>query len=152
MGAASRFLHETALKYKGDDCLIWPHKKHRLGYAQIKINNRIYTVTRIICERIYGPPPHPKYQAAHLCGNGHLGCVNPRHLQWKTGTENQADRIIHGTTNRGERNGQARLTLEQVRYIRGLRGTKTHRELARTYDVSPSTIAMVMTGRSWRHG
>lgn len=34
-----------------------------------------------MCELVYGKPPMPKHQAAHNCGKGNLGCINPKHLE-----------------------------------------------------------------------
>lgn len=152
MGKAQKFLSDVAMNFDSDECLIWPHQRGRLGYPLIKRNGRRVSATRIVCEMTNGRPPSSIHQAAHSCGNGHLGCINPHHLEWKTPTENQADRVHHGTTNRGERNGQARLSLDQVETIRDLRGLKTQREIAKIYGVSPSTIAMLMSGRSWANG
>lgn len=51
-----------------------------------------------MCQKAHGDPPSPKHDAAHSCGRGHEGCVNPNHLSWKTKKQNQADRITHGTS------------------------------------------------------
>jgi hypothetical protein len=77
-------------------------------------------VHRLVCERKEGPPPTPKHEAAHLCGNGHLSCCNQKHLTWKTRGDNASDMIVHGTHSRGERCGSAKLTRDQVLLIREL--------------------------------
>lgn len=103
-GAPEAFLRETVLPYDGDDCLIWPftrsgrkslHGSPGHGYAQIRRGGRMVSVQRIVCEHIHGDGTG--MDSAHSCGNGHLGCVSPRHLRWATRAENMADAIAHGT-------------------------------------------------------
>jgi hypothetical protein len=146
LGETWRFLREVVLPYAGDKCLIWPYSRTVKGYRQIGRNQ---IVSRLACERVHGPAPSPQHQAAHNCGNGHLGCVNPRHLSWKTVKENHADKIVHGTALIGERNPAARLTIELVRRIRALKGTMTHQEIGARFGVSRTRISMILTGKSW---
>jgi len=84
----------------GYECLIWPYAKtnkgYGVGYGRTKINGRKQIVSRIICEAVRGAPPTPRHEAAHSCGNGHLGCCTKRHLFWKTPEENWEDRRRHG--------------------------------------------------------
>lgn len=64
--------------------------------------------------------------------------------------------ICHGTgwftPNRGERNGNAKLTAAQVQAIRRryARGEKAH-VLAELFGVNPENIAHIVKRRSWRH-
>lgn len=152
MGKARDFLEETVSRHVDEGpCLIWPFKRHISGHASIKQKGKYVGAHRIICWRVHGAPPTPDHVAAHSCGKGHLGCVNPHHLRWATQKENAADRILHGTTNRGERNGKAILTFVQVDEIRRMRGTLPNRIIAQKYGVAHSTIGMIMIGRSWTH-
>lgn len=102
-GDPRKFYDDVVLPYDGNDCLIWPYARNPGGYGLIRIEGTLRLVTRILCESKNGPPPSPQHHAAHYCGKGHLGCVTKDHLSWKTPKENQADRIVHGTSNRGER-------------------------------------------------
>lgn len=147
-GELTRFLEDTALPYQGDDCLLWPYTKDRKGYAQINRKGTRY-VHRIVCEATHGKPPSPRHEAAHECGNGHLGCVNPRHLSWKTPVENQADKVTHGTHQFGIRNTQAKLTEDDVRQIRSLKGQKSLTEIGRMFGVNFVTVSNIHTGRRW---
>ena len=106
-------------------------------------------VQRIICEKTSGATPTAGMQAAHSCGNGHLGCVNPSHLSWKTRTANADDKRTHGTATSGERNGGAKLTADDVQKIRSLQGKLTQREIAALFGVGQSTISMVHSGAIW---
>lgn len=144
-GELLRFYREVVLPYEGDECLIWPYTRTGKGYA--KIGDEY--VHRLLCEERHGPPPTPGHQSAHSCGKGMSGCVTKHHLDWKTPSANQMDRVEHGTSNRGEHCGSAKLKEEQVREIRALRGEKTRRELGAIYSVNPATITSILSGKSW---
>ena len=141
-----RFLEQIP-SYEGDDCLIWPFGRLTNGYATF--NNQL--VSRIVCERVYGPPPAPKLDAAHSCGRGQFGCVNPRHLRWATRKENIHDKKLHGTfynVGRGERHKSAKLTEEEVRFIRSSKSSC--KELSHEFAISQWHIQCIKTRRSWR--
>src|SRR5690606_29105850 len=97
-----------------------------------------------------GPPPTVEHEAAHSCGKGHEGCVNPHHLRWATSTENKADTLIHGTRNRGERNRSAKLTDAKVYEIRRLLAAgMTQTAIAAMFAVSLTTISKIAAGKIW---
>ena len=103
-GKAKHFLNGIALVYNDFDCLIWPFARDSDGYGQIALDGRVRHVHRIICEKTHGPPPTPTHEAAHSCGNGYLGCVNRRHLRWKTHKENMEEMSRHMKNGYGARN------------------------------------------------
>lgn len=76
--------------------------------------------------------------------NNHLS-----NLRWDTPKNNHADKIKHGTTNRGERCGTAKLTLEQVRNIRN--DNRLQRLIAADYGVLQNTISRIKSGKRWAH-
>jgi hypothetical protein len=145
-GELPRFYREVVLQYEGDECLIWPYTRTKKGYAKL---GRYDYVCRMVCEERHGPPPTQKHQAAHSCGRGEDGCVTKRHLDWKTPSANQMDRVTHGTSNRGERCGSAKLTAPQVREIRELVGKIPHREIGAMYGIEAATVYSIMSGKSW---
>ena len=119
-----------------------------IGTGYGVLNKKV--VSRLACERRNGPPPDHKYDAAHSCGNGHKGCVNPNHLSWKTRKDNMADQLEHGTRNRGERQGHSKLTKEIVLEIRSKRGTQTQISIAEEYGLSAGHVSNLMNGKkSW---
>lgn len=148
-GSPARFFREVVLAYKGDDCLIWPYNRGSNGYGAMGVGGRIVTVSRQACEARHGPPPSPLHEAAHSCGKGHLGCVNQMHLDWKTSKDNHADKLIHGTDNRGEHHNMAKLTEVDVINIREMRGVVLQGEIARRYGVSQQTISAIISGANW---
>jgi len=153
VGAGEGFLR-AALAIETDQCIIWPYGC-RDGYPVANIvlpdgRRRPEGVHVLICERVYGPRS-PGMEASHSCGNPL--CVNPAHLRWATHKQNCADRALHGTENRGQRNGHARLTEDAVREIRALwaNGCWTQTELAAEFQVRPQTVSKVVHRRRWAH-
>lgn len=125
-----------------DSCLLWPFGRSGNGYAYIK--QRTASVHRIMCEHRNGPPPSDKHQAAHSCGNGHLGCVNQWHLNWRTPGENQVERYQHSGLTK-----KAKLTPAQVDEIRALEGRAKINDIAERFGVSDTTIRSIMSGKLW---
>jgi hypothetical protein len=70
-------------------------------------------------------------------------------LRWDTPKNNHADKIKHGTTNRGEQCGTAKLTLEQVRAIR--QDNRLQRIIAAEYGVKDNTISRIKSFKRWAH-
>ncbi len=148
-GAGIKFIREHAA-YQGGDCVFWPFTRAD-GYGTVSYLGKIYRAHRYMCELVKGPPPTPLHQAAHSCGNGRKGCVNPKHLSWKTNSENQLDRRAHGTANVwAGRNGGGKITPEQDAQIRELAKTKTQMELADMFGVTHSTIQYRLYGGSYK--
>jgi hypothetical protein len=84
---------EYALTYEGEDCFIWPYGRDSYGYAR---RGSLIVHTQI-CIITHGPRPADHFDAAHSCGNGHLGCINPKHLSWTTHSENVKAGITENT-------------------------------------------------------
>lgn len=100
-GEPAEYLSSVAMVYEGDDCLIWPFSRNAAGYATMFAKKGDTTiVSRAVCEMKRGRPPSPDHDAAHSCGKGHEGCINPHHLRWATKLENAADKFVHGTLTR----------------------------------------------------
>lgn len=139
--------------YAESECLTWPYssKKGRGLQPQINLGSgKNAPAARVMCILKNGEPPTQKHQCAHSCGKGHLACVNPSHLRWATPRENQLDRVIHGTDNRGNKHPQRKLSEDIVREIRR-RCKETHAALSREYGVGISTICHVRRGSTWGH-
>lgn len=102
-------------------------------------------VHRMVLHAFIGPAP-----------DGHEGCHNNGdsednrldNLRWDTKKANQADRVLHGTSNHGDRCVSARLTADQVREIRRNRSVRTS-DFAKRFAVHPSTIVAARNGSTW---
>jgi hypothetical protein len=144
-----RFVNEVAMRHTSNDCLTWPYAKNSKGYGSLCVDGKMVRTHRYVCELLHGAPPTPEHEAAHSCGKGHLGCIAPGHLSWKTRVENMADKLVHGSHNRGERHNLVKLTEAAVREIISLRGEETQSRLAERFGVAQQTIAHIYAGRNW---
>lgn len=132
-------------------CLTWPFSRNGAGYGQLWQKRKLFRAHRLMCILAHGAPPTPSHHAAHSCGHGSDGCVNPHHLRWATKTENEADKRVHGTSNDGERHPMAKLTAPSVIEIRSLAGTLSHGEIADRFGVCRSAVTNIINRKNWRH-
>lgn len=124
-------------------CLFWPFGLNQGGYAQV--GAEAVKVHRIMCEHKRGLAPDDRPFAAHECGNGNIGCVNPNHVLWKTHAENMLD--MHKHTPRGSR---YKLTPAQVDEIRTLQGRARIIDIAEQFGVCDVTIRQIHSGKIWK--
>lgn len=141
-------LHNDWIKahrdYDGDWCLIWPFGRDSNGYGQTGTRPSVLA-HRLMCACRHGEPSSPDLQAAHSCHRGPFGCVNPKHLSWKTNQENQLERYqASGPTKRHK------LTAEQAAVIRTLTGIETTRDTARRFRISRRNVELIQAGLTWR--
>jgi hypothetical protein len=150
-------------------CWIWTACRRSNGYGKFKFGDRVRSahVVAYILTTGHEPPVETPW-ITHLCDGGDIGCVRPSHLQADThegnmlamrargrsatgdrnGSRTRPDRQV-----RGERQGGAKLTADQVREIRQhyAAGGVTHQTLASEYGVVRQTISDILTRKHWRH-
>lgn len=135
--------------HEGDACLVWPYSTSR-GYAQVYLSRgELRKAARVMCEWVHGEPPTPDHEAAHSCGNGNKGCVNPKHLSWKTRSENQRDRLRHGTAGNGKTGRGSKLLPQQVQEI--IAGGTSVSDFARRFGVTRSAVRKIQIGEIWKY-
>lgn len=134
-----------------DDCLIWPFGRNKQGYGELSSSSFSSLAHRVMCMLAHGNPDAEDLDAAHSCGNGHIGCVNPRHLRWDTRIGNCADKLAHGTDNRGPKNQLAKLNESDVTEIKNLRGKMTQKAIAAMFGVDQSNICKIQKSVSWSY-
>lgn len=126
-------------------------KQHKAqsGYWTVNYGGRTYYVHRLVAQA-YLPNPENKPQVAHIDGTRTNNCVE--NLKWATQAENEADKIRHGRSNKGSRNGQAKLTEADVTQIRKYRADGMHVDaVAELFGVSRWTIYDACNPkRTWR--
>lgn len=144
VGAPQKWILDHA-NYDGDECLKFPFSTEANGYCSIKWNRKKTRPHQVMCLLRHGPKPTPEHEVAHTCGNGNQGCCNPRHLVYKTRMQNQRDRVLHGTQNKG---ATRKLTPEQVLYIRNC-GIRPARLLAEQFGVGLPNIYAILNGKGW---
>lgn len=146
-GEPKRWL-ENHVNYQGNDCLPWPFAKHSDGSAAIA-SGYSRQAARLMCFLAHGEKPNKNSQAAHLCGKGHHGCVNPNHLKWASPKENTNHKRGHGTMLAGEKHPNSVLTELKVRAARELYGKFSIIELADIFEVHYRTIDDAVNGKTW---
>jgi len=125
------------------------------GYLRVKLSlpdgsKRGFIVSHLVCEAFHGPKPEASMHCAHWDGDA----SNNRYtnLRWATAKENVGDdRLRHGRTPRGERNGRCKLTAQQVKEMRGRYTGKYGQaeSLAREYGLSSSATHSILKGGNW---
>lgn len=117
-------------------------------YVQLSHNGKAidFFVHRLVLETFVGPCPNGM-ECRHLNRNrtdNKLG-----NLKWGTRSDNMLDAVKHGT-HPGFQN--AKLNRGQVKTILGLynAGTRSQRELAKTYRVVQQTISDIICKRTWK--
>lgn len=122
------------------------------GYCRVNLwsGGKLKTVrlNRLVCLVFLGDPPSPKHHAAHR--NGDKSDNSLGNLRWATKAENEADKVIHGTDNRGSKHPLAKLTEADVRLIRSVppkRGIGV--QLAAQFGVHRNTINQIRRGERW---
>lgn len=146
-GVPMEWLQQHA-SFDGEECLAWPFGR---GRGNVSVGGKSTPPARAMCLLAYGPPPTPSHQAAHSCGRGEDGCVNPKHLRWATVSENHNDKNAHGTMLRGHSHPRAKLSVDQVVWIKKTYGSATIAEMARALGVSHSAVSGIVKGRKWTH-
>lgn len=134
-----------------DGCWEWTASRRPNGYGQFKLGDRVGYAHRASYTLFVGAIPVGMF-VCHRCDN--KACVNPEHLFVGTAADNMADMAAKGrgrkTGSRGERNGRAILTAEQVVSIReALNAGAVGLRLAEAYGVGPTAISRIRSGRAW---
>lgn len=142
-----RFWSKVALP-DGNGCMLWLASFGYGGYGKLRVQSTTVRAHRLALWIAVGPPNPADAEAAHSCRNRH--CVAPDHLRWATKSENQADRLIDGTHNRGDRSGQAKLTWAKAQEIREKAAAGNPiRSIAKEYGIHHSQVSRIATGQSW---
>lgn len=138
-------------KQDGSGCWMWTGKQTNHGHGSF----HIHPVGQFLAHRIAyaitkGGIPAGLF-ACHRCDN--RLCVNPAHIFFGTHHDNMSDCASKGRHGRGERNGNSKLTREQVEEIRRDHRpfTNSKRKLAKKYGVSPRAIDFILQGRNWTY-
>lgn len=139
-------------KYIKDDsgCWIWTGALHWEGYGQIFKNGKLELAHRVSYELFNGHIPendtHHGTVVCHACDV--RKCVNPAHLFLGTQRDNVMDAVKKGILQRGERNGRAKLTYQDIQRIRA--DNRLQRVIADEFGVSQQHISAIKRGVWWR--
>ena len=131
--------------------ILKPRVSNGYNMVDLRVNcdRRYHRVHRLVAHAFIGDPPTTKHEVRHFDGDKQNNCRS--NLSWGTRKENEEDKIRHSKTNRGQRNGRSKLTLDQVKEIRQLlkQDNLLQRQIAKMFGVTRMTISDIKGKRSW---
>lgn len=149
-------------------CIEWQGNINNSGYGVICVKRygkrKIVSTHRYSWEREHGAI-NDNLCVCHKCDNPK--CVNVDHLFLGTRYDNNHDRSLkkrsgkrffteedrykYSCINRGENNNASKLTEDQVKTIKRMRGKYTRVEIAKMFNVSLSCIKDIFGGKTWTY-
>lgn len=138
-----------------DECWEWKSCRSDTGYGYAALAGSRRVASRVALTIALGRDLRADEFACHHCDNP--PCCNPKHLFAGTAKENTHDARAKGRLvkwsgrRRGSKNPCAKLSEDDVREIRRLRGMVSHVELSKRFGVSLGNISGIQTGKNWPH-
>ena len=141
-----RLLRNVSLSTTG--CWEWEGAKSVKGYGRIKFGGSYWAAHRLMAHIKIGDVGG-SVTVCHRCDNP--CCINPEHLFIGTQKQNIDDRDLKGRRNqaRGERQGSAKLTEEQVKAIR--LDPRKQSVIAAEFGISRAHVGNLKANRAWKH-
>ena len=123
------------------------------GYLLVGLSHsgKVYTkkIHRLVCAAFHGDAPSSKHNVAHE--NGIRSDNRSSNLRWATQSENLADRLRHGTDQRGSKNSSAKLDEIFIPAIRLLAKFRTHQQIADIFKISRVNVTNIINRKRWAH-
>ena len=142
------FPHTSQYTVDERGCWNWKAYKNPAGYGQVRVDWKLWLTHRLAWACHKGSIPDTLL-VLHTCDNP--ACCNPEHLFLGTHLDNVADKELKGRGNKGEVNPSAKLTLQDVRYIKQeLAKRRSQSALAREFSVNRSCICKIASGALWK--
>ena len=142
-----------------DECWNWLSYKNENGYGRVQINDWSYYAHRVIFDLAnpnvitWKAPKNTDEHGflLHTCDNP--SCCNPKHLWVGTHADNMADKSKKGRCPdfNSDKGPRCKLTMVQALEIRQKHNDGiSARELAKTYEISLSSIKTLLRGDSYK--
>lgn len=129
---------------------VFSHHKDKDGYTRILRRKdgkkRMYYLHRYLFELEFGVIPEGLV-VRHSCDNP--SCVNLEHLTLGTPLDNNGDKVKRNRQARGEHNGNAKLTREEVLRIKA--DKRDALVVAKEYGITRTHVYYLRSGQNWRH-
>lgn len=125
------------------------------GYLFVSLyaNGKQYSgfLHRMVALAFHGEPPKGKPYALHK--NDRQTDNRASNLYWGAESDNWRDRQKNGIDLKGERNGRAKLSEDDVKAIRQLyaKGNISQQEIANRYNVHQTRISHIISRKHWAH-
>jgi DNA-binding transcriptional regulator YiaG len=117
------------------------------GYLRVSIGGKLRFVHRLVAEK-YIPNPENKPQVNHKDGNKQNNSVD--NLEWVTNQQNRDHAIKNNLHTCGENCSWAKLSKEQVDFIRRHSEFNSN-ELSKVFGVTSGTIRNIRRFKSWKN-
>jgi len=140
-GIDKEWILQRCIQHPTTRCWEWQFHKDKWGYGTTNIQQKMVFVHRKVFELWHGPIPNELF-VLHECDNP--ACLNPNHLFLGTNLDNVKDCVKKGRKPSGTKCTSAKLSNEDVLFIRysGISQTK----LGLMFNVSQMTISNVKRG------
>ena len=133
-----------------DGCFEFRKSLDKDGYGTTTSEGKKYRANRLMLGFLKGRELQREELALHTCHNP--SCIHPEHLYLGTPKENTRDMFdSHRTPNIGATHHQSKLNPKKVWLIRKYRDQLSTKFMARSLNVSTTTILNVLRGDVWTH-
>lgn len=138
---------EDKIFYSPDGCWYWTGAATETGYGHIRTNMGM-TRSHRVAYFLYKGVDAGELFVCHTCDN--TLCVNPDHLFLGTGKENSEDMVRKGRSTKGERNGSAKISEQDVIDIwQSIKQGEDEKVIAARYGLS--SVKHITSGKKWKH-
>jgi hypothetical protein len=147
-GDISRFWLKV---HKTDTCWLWTAGTNGVGYGYFGLHHdQPITAHRFAYELTYGPLDDGVC-VLHRCDNP--PCCNPDHLFLGTRKDNADDKVSKGRQAQGEQHGIAKMSADDVRFIREryAAGGISMKKLGAQCGISKSEVFYIVHRKVWDH-
>jgi hypothetical protein len=126
-------------------CWLWTDRLNQDGYGYININKETILAHRFSYENFIGPLLQG-FIICHNCNNP--SCVNPEHLRQDTHSSNAIDKSLIFK----HKNQKLNITdVIEIKIALLNPYIGINNDLSKKYNVEPSRISYIRTGRDWSH-